>query len=85
MDRIKQAVTAFKEGFSCSQAVFSALSESSGLERNTALKISQPFGGGIAHMGDTCGAVTGAFMAIGLQYGRTKAEDAEAKEIINFL
>ncbi|MBN1221646.1 MAG: C_GCAxxG_C_C family protein [Candidatus Aminicenantes bacterium] len=76
---VNEACSTFKEGFSCSQAVFSALGESFGLDRDTALKISQPFGGGIAYMGETCGAVTGAFMVIGLQYGRTKAEDSEAK------
>jgi C_GCAxxG_C_C family probable redox protein len=28
----------------------------------------------------TCGAVTGAFMVIGLKYGRTSTEDKQAKE-----
>jgi len=31
-------------------------------------------------MGGTCGAVTGAFMIIGLKYGRTRVEDEETKE-----
>ncbi len=31
-------------------------------------------------MGQTCGAVTGAFMVIGLKHGKVKAEDEEAKE-----
>jgi len=30
-------------------------------------------------MGGTCGAVTGAFMVIGLKYGRTRVNDDEAK------
>jgi C_GCAxxG_C_C family probable redox protein len=79
-DRTKNAVSCFKEGFSCSQAVLSAYSALFDLDRNTALKISQPFGGGIAHQGGTCGAVSGAFLVIGLKYGRTKAEDLEARE-----
>jgi C_GCAxxG_C_C family probable redox protein len=79
-DRTKNAVSCFKEGFSCSQAVLSAYSDLFDLDRNTALKISQPFGGGIAHQGGTCGAVSGAFLVIGLKYGRTKAEDLEARE-----
>jgi C_GCAxxG_C_C family probable redox protein len=33
----------------------------------------------MAQMGETCGAVTGAFMVIGLKYGRTRADDDEAK------
>jgi C_GCAxxG_C_C family probable redox protein len=80
MDRVNRAVEVFKEGFSCSQAVLEAFSEAMGLDRDTALKIAQSFGGGMAHTGETCGAVTGALMVIGLQYGRTKAEDTEAKE-----
>ena len=31
-------------------------------------------------MGLTCGAVTGAYMVIGLKYGKVKADDNEAKE-----
>jgi C_GCAxxG_C_C family probable redox protein len=79
-DRSQQAVSLFKEGFSCSQAVLGAYSDIFGLERNLALKISQPFGGGIAHRGEMCGAVSGAFMTIGLKLGRTKAEDTPSRE-----
>jgi len=80
MNKAEKAVALFKEGFSCSQAVFSAFSEDFGLDRNTSLKISQPFGGGMAHLGEACGAVTAAFMLIGLKYGRTKAYDLEARD-----
>jgi C_GCAxxG_C_C family probable redox protein len=31
------------------------------------------------HLDQTCGAVTGAFMVIGLKYGRTRADDVDAK------
>jgi len=75
-----KASLCFKEGFNCSQAVFSTYAVGMGLDRNTALKVSQAFGGGMAQMGETCGAVTGAFMVIGLKYGRTRADDNEAKE-----
>ena len=80
MSRAQDAVQSFKQGFSCSQAVLAALSEPLGLDRERALKISQAFGGGMARMGLTCGAVTGAMLAIGLKYGRTRPEDEEAKE-----
>lgn len=70
----------FESGFSCSQAVLAAFSQSLGMERDTALKIAQPFGGGMAQRGETCGAVTGAYMVLGLKYGRTRAEDAQARD-----
>jgi len=34
----------------------------------------------MGRMGDTCGAVTGAFMVIGLTYGRIRADDELSKE-----
>ncbi len=74
------AVGLFESGFSCSQAVFAAFSEALGLERTIALKISQPFGGGIAGTGSTCGAVTGALLVIGLKHGRCRPEDLASKE-----
>ncbi len=80
MSKVENAVACFKEGFSCSQALFSTYCQDLRLDRLTALKISQAFGGGMAHLGEVCGAVTGAFMLIGLKYGRTRAEDHEAKE-----
>ncbi len=51
-----------------------------GLDRETSLRISQPFGGGMAHLGEACGAVTGAFMLLGLKHGRTRAEDLAARD-----
>ena len=79
-NRMESAIFCFKEGFSCSQAVLCAYSDLFNLDRTTALKLSQPFGGGIAHQGGICGAVSGAFMVLGLKYGRTQAEDLEARE-----
>jgi C_GCAxxG_C_C family probable redox protein len=79
-DRSQTAVERFKQGFSCSQAVLSAFSDEFGLDLNLALKISQPFGGGIAHRGEICGAVSGALMVIGLKLGRTQAKDIPARD-----
>lgn len=79
MNRIDKAASLFNEGFNCSQSVFCAFAVDMGMERDVALKTAQSFGGGMAQMGGTCGAVTGAFMAIGLKYGRTRADDDEAK------
>jgi C_GCAxxG_C_C family probable redox protein len=80
MSRVEEAVTCFKEGFICSQAVLSAYAPQLGLDRGTALKIADGFGGGMARMGETCGAVTGAFMVSGLKHGRTSVEDTQAHE-----
>jgi C_GCAxxG_C_C family probable redox protein len=79
----KMAETAekrFVEGFSCSQAVFSAFAEAEGIELETALRIASSFGAGMAQMGDTCGALTGGMMVLGLKFGRIVADDKVAKE-----
>lgn len=78
MTRIEDAVARFSEGYSCSQAVFSAFAPSLGLDQDTALKVASGFGGGMGRLAETCGAVTGAFMVIGLKYGAASA-DQEAK------
>jgi C_GCAxxG_C_C family probable redox protein len=80
MTKPDAAVACFRQGFSCSQAVLSAFAGELGLDRETALRLSQPFGGGIARRADWCGALTGAFLAVGLKYGRTKAEDGAARD-----
>lgn len=84
MNKIDFATESFKSGFSCSQAVFAAFCEDYGLDRKLALKIACSFGGGMAHMAGVCGAVTGAFMVLGLKYGQNEEEDKHSK-IVNFL
>jgi C_GCAxxG_C_C family probable redox protein len=34
----------------------------------------------MGRMAETCGAITGAFMVIGLKYGQTRSDDKAAKE-----
>ena len=63
------AVTVFSQNFNCSQSVFSAFAPQFGLDRETALKLASPFGGGVARRGEICGAVTGALLALGLARG----------------
>jgi C_GCAxxG_C_C family probable redox protein len=74
------AVALFKEGFSCSQAVLAAYGKQFDLQQELALRIAGAFGGGMGRMGETCGAVTGAIMVIGLKFGCTTAGDLKARE-----
>jgi C_GCAxxG_C_C family probable redox protein len=60
--------------------VLSSFGEELGLEREQALRVAGAFGGGMARMGETCGAVTGALMTIGLKYGMTQSKDEEARD-----
>jgi len=64
------------QGYNCSQSVFAALAVELGLEQEVALKVAAPLGGGIGRTGQTCGAVTGALLALGLVYGNTSPDSA---------
>lgn len=79
-NRVNDAVELFEEGFVCSQAVFAAFSDKYGVDKNTALKIGNGFGGGIARKQEVCGAVTGAIMLIGLKDGKVDPKDQAAHE-----
>ncbi|MDF2942724.1 MAG: hypothetical protein K0S01_1582 [Herbinix sp.] len=80
MSKADNAVQCFNSGFNCSQAIFSTYSEQLGLDKETALRIAGPFGSGMGRMAETCGAVTGAYMLIGLKYGKYLPEDNTSKE-----
>lgn len=80
MERVDSAVSCFRKGYTCSQAIVSVYGALFGLDRATALKIASGFGGGMGRMATTCGAVTGAFMVVGLSHGATDPEDKESKE-----
>jgi C_GCAxxG_C_C family probable redox protein len=78
--RPETAVRLFRRGWNCSQAVVSAFAPSLGLDARRARLLSQAFGGGMARRGETCGAVTGALMVIGLKYGKVRPGDDPARE-----
>ena len=69
MSKADESVATFSKGFNCAQAVLSAFNKELGLDDQAAARIASGFGGGIGHMAETCGAVTGAIMVIGLKKG----------------
>ena len=75
----ERAEALFRSGCNCAQSVFLAFSGELGMDRETAMKLSAPFGGGMARMREVCGALTGVFLALGLKEGFTDPEDAGAK------
>jgi C_GCAxxG_C_C family probable redox protein len=75
----QKAVDCFRSGFNCAQAVFSSCAPLLGLDEQSALRVAGGFGGGMGRLQEACGAVTGAFMLIGLKHGKTRAEDGGAK------
>lgn len=85
MENIEEAAAAFfNEGFNCAESTLLALADYAKIESNLIPKLASGFGGGLGRYGETCGAVTGAVMAIGAVHGRAKTEGSnqEAKEKI---
>ncbi len=67
----------FARGFNCAQSVFAAFAEQFGVAPGFALRLAAPFGAGMARQGEVCGALTGALMVLGLQYGSERPEGKE--------
>ena len=65
MKKSEIAIEHFKT-LNCAQSVLLCYASELKLDEMTAMKISAGFGGGMA-MAETCGAVTGAYMALGLK------------------
>ena len=70
----------FEQGYLCSQAILINFADQFDLNPDLAARLAAPFGGGIARRGETCGAVVGAFMVLGLKWGHKTAEDVGSKE-----
>lgn len=73
------ALELFDQGYSCSQSVLLAYAQPFGLDERSAKLVSSTFGGGMGRLRQTCGAVTGGFMVLGLAYGNESPTDKETK------
>jgi len=81
MTKANQATDYFSNSFNCSQAVFTPFGTELGIPEDHCLKIACAFGGGMGRQQLTCGAVTGAMLALGLHFGKGIGDgDAKKKQ-----
>ena len=78
MNRVSSATQLFLDGCACSQAILSVYGCPLGLPRDTALRIAAGFAGGM-RLGETCGAVAGAFMVLGLRHASDTCDTAKGR------
>ena len=71
-DQVKQA---YADGFMCSQSILTVFGPRFGLRAELAGKLSCGLAGGMSWPGQTCGAVTGAVMVLGLALCEGSAAD----------
>ena len=69
----------FENGYNCAQSVFITYAEKFGFDKETALKLSSSFGGGMGRMREVCGAVSAMFMIAGLAKGYTENNNDDVK------
>ena len=69
MNKSELAKKYYEEGHNCCQAVVLSYQEELGMDKDTILRLSSSFGGGMGGMGEVCGAVSGAFMVLGALEG----------------
>ncbi len=85
MDYARNALANFKAGFNCSQSVFAAFIDENSKERDIGLKTAAGFGGGIGRQAETCGAVTGGVMVIGLKFSSAVPDPGKKEEIYSIV
>jgi len=62
----------------CSQAVLGAVQETLGIGNTESFRAATVLSGGVARRGETCGALLGALLALGLAMGRDDMKDTAA-------
>lgn len=70
----------FLSHWNCTQAVLESLSGHAGMDAEAVRRITTPFAAGMWN-GLTCGAVTGAMMALGMRFGRATDGDGKAMDV----
>ena len=78
--RAEQAVEAFLGGCNCAQAVFSTYADLFGIDRETAMNLTNSMGGGISRLREVCGTVSAIALLTGLAEGDVDPGDLKARE-----
>lgn len=76
----EKAEANFLEGYNCTQAVLCTFCEQLGFDKETALKMAQPLGGGFSRLREVCGTVSGMFLVAGFIAGSADPKDKDAKD-----
>lgn len=74
MNKGELAKSCFESGYNCAQAVFCAFSDETGFDKETALRLSAGFGGGVGRLREVCGAVSGMTMVLSYKFASTDPE-----------
>lgn len=73
------AIQSFRSGMNCAQSVVNAYADRLNFDPDLAAGLSCGFGGGMGRLQQTCGALTGAFMVLGIHNSRLYTDRVELK------
>jgi C_GCAxxG_C_C family probable redox protein len=85
MSDVEKAASGLSQGLNCAQSIVSTYGPRFGLDRDLALRVASGFGGGIGYQGESCGAVTGAIMVIGLKEGGVSGDEAARERFFGLI
>jgi C_GCAxxG_C_C family probable redox protein len=74
------AVQKLLSGYNCAQSVLYSFCDDLGLDKDSAMKISCGFGGGMGRAQEVCGAISGGILALGVKHGRGEGQDKSSTE-----
>ena len=80
IDRKEKARELYLRGYNCAQAVAAAFADLTALDEQTVLKMASSFGGGVGHMKEVCGVISGMALIAGLLYGDIDPQDKATKD-----
>ena len=80
MSKKDEAMSLFKLGANCSQAVLGAFAKECNLSYDEAMKLASGFGAGMGRMREVCGAVSAMVLVANLKYGSADLSDKAAKD-----
>jgi len=75
----------FNNGYNCAQSVLTPFAIQMGIDVSSIMKLASGFGAGMGRLQETCGAVTGAYMVLGLKYGNRIPDDNSNEKIVGLI
>lgn len=80
MTKGELAYNYFMDGYNCSQAVSAAFADELGIDKDTVIRLSSGFGGGIGRLREVCGTFSGIVFVLSSLYGYTDPDDIDGKK-----
>lgn len=78
-EKINKAKQLFANNVNCAQSTLAVHASDYGISEELAFKLASAMGGGMGHQGKTCGAILGAYLVLGLEFGNQIPNDLDSK------